>query len=180
MKPVRTAARAMLAAIFVSSGAEAVISPERLVPHAKQVTDHLAPLMERMDSRLPTDTRTLIQVNGAVQVVGGLLMLTPVRRAAAVVLAGSLVPTTLAGHPFWQYDDRTERTAHRVNFLKNVGLLGGLLLAAMDTAGKPGLRWRAGHMADSTGKSVRRMAHNTRAKADIARKAAAMGRHIPG
>jgi hypothetical protein len=34
--------------------------------------------------------------------------------------------------------------------LKNLGLVGAALLAAVDTAGQPGLAWRAGHLAQDT------------------------------
>jgi putative oxidoreductase len=179
MTIVRTVARAALAAIFVSSGTDAVLNPERLVPKAKPVTDRIAPLFERSELRLPTETRTLVQVNGAVQATAGLLMLTPLRRPAAVVLAASLIPTTLAGHPFWQAADSAERAVQRTGFLKNLGLFGGLIFAALDTGGKPGVRWRAGHYADHANRSVRRTARTTRSKASIAMKSAALGRHLP-
>ncbi|GFJ90620.1 hypothetical protein Prum_042620 [Phytohabitans rumicis] len=138
MRPVRTAARALLSGIFVASGARALADPEQLVPRAKVVTDRVAPLLERVDPRIPTEARTLVQLNGAMQVAGGLLLATGhFTRAAAAVLAGTMVPTTLAGHPFWTYEDPAERRVHQVQFLKNLGLVGGLLFAAVDTRGVP-------------------------------------------
>ena len=59
------------------------------------------------------------------------------------VLAASLGPDDLAGHAFWEKTDPAKSAAAAQQFLKNVGLLGGLLMAAVDTAGKPGLAWRA-------------------------------------
>jgi uncharacterized membrane protein YphA (DoxX/SURF4 family) len=56
-------------------------------------------------------------------------------RAAAAMLAGSLVPTTLVGHPFWRETTRSGRAAQQVQFLKNLGLLGGLLLVLADELG---------------------------------------------
>ena len=49
-------------------------------------------------------------------------------RLAAMSLAGSLVPTTLAGHRFWE-EDEGARSGQLTQFLKNLGLLGGLVLA---------------------------------------------------
>jgi uncharacterized membrane protein YphA (DoxX/SURF4 family) len=49
-------------------------------------------------------------------------------RVAALVLAGSLVPTTLAGHRFWEEDDPKTRAAQQLQFLKNTSMLGGLLM----------------------------------------------------
>jgi uncharacterized membrane protein YphA (DoxX/SURF4 family) len=169
----------MLAAIFITSGADAVIDPDRLAPRAKQITDRVAPLLSKVHPYVPSDSRALVQTNGAVQLIGGLLLVTPARRAAAVALAASLIPTTLAGHAFWLHDNPTERAQQRVNFLKNVGLFGGLILAVMDTEGKPGVRWRAGHLAHSARRSMRRAAHQTQSKARIARRAAALGRRLP-
>jgi uncharacterized membrane protein YphA (DoxX/SURF4 family) len=175
----------MLAAIFVSSGADAVMKPDAKVGRAQSVTDKVVPLFEKASPHLPTETRTLVQANGAVQVVAGLLLLTRLRKPAAAVLAATLVPTTLAGHPFWSMKDPAERAVQRTQFLKNLGLFGGLLLAAVDTEGKPGLRWRAGHLAEHSAASVRRgahavvrEAHHTRAKVDVARTAGRMGRRL--
>src|SRR3712207_5232754 len=143
MRPVRTLARAMLGALFVSSGARTVANPDTLVERAKPVTDRVAPVLEKTDPRIPTETATLVRINGAVQLVGGLMLATNrLPRVGAVLLAGSLVPTTLAGHAFWTYEG-PDRQTHKVQFMKNLGLLGGLLLAAADTQGKPSLRYRA-------------------------------------
>src|SRR4051794_11320697 len=158
MTPVRSAARAMLAAIFLTEGLAAVRDPKRLVDRAKPVTDRISSL----HPAIPSDTATLVRVNGAVQVVGGALLATGVATTpAALALAASLVPTTLAGHPFWQHDDPAERRQQRINLLKNAGLVGGLLFAALDNEGRPGLRWRAA-----------REAHDLRRQADQLRRRA--------
>jgi putative oxidoreductase len=166
----------MLATIFVTAGAQSVTNPGRLVPKAKSVTDKVAPLIGKISPKLPTDARTLVQVNGAVQVAGGLMLMTPLRRIGAVALAGSLIPTTFAGHPFWTYHDPIERATHRTHFLKNLGLLGGTLLAAADNNGDPGLRWRASHLASDTSRAVQRATGNAKSKAAIAKKSAQLGR----
>src|SRR5205807_669938 len=54
-------------------------------------------------------------------------------------------PTTLAAHRFWEEEDPELRSQQQVHFVKNLGLLGGLMLAAADTEGKPSLAWRARH-----------------------------------
>ena len=59
---------------------------------------------------VPDETPILVQVNGAVQVVGGTLLgLGVLTRLAALALAASLVPTTLAGHRFWEEADPSPR-----------------------------------------------------------------------
>ena len=82
-------------------------------------------------------------------------------RLASAVLAATLVPTTVAAHSFWQEQDPEVRAKQKVQFLKNLGLLGGLLLAAVDTEGKPGLAYRA-HMVNA---SAHRAARQTRREA---------------
>jgi putative oxidoreductase len=187
---MRTAARAMLASVFVVSGVNAVKNPAKLALRAKKVTDQIGPTLQQIHPKIPTDAETLVRFNGAVHVVGGLAMLTPARRLGATVLAASMVPTTLAGHAYWEFEDPADRAQQRTHFLKNLGLMGGLILAALDNDGKPGLPWRARHAAGDAERSVRRAAgeaersvrraaHNTKSKARVARKSAAVARRLP-
>ncbi|MFG2038702.1 DoxX family membrane protein [Dactylosporangium sp. NPDC048998] len=157
MRPVRTAARSMLAAIFVVQGWAAFRDPEKLAERARPVTDRMEPTIKALHPSLPTDAETLVRVNGAAQMAGGILLATGhAARPAALLLAGSLVPTTLAGHPYWSVEDPRERATQRIHFLKNIGLVGGLLLAALDHEGRPDLRWRAGHAAKRTLRRAKR------------------------
>jgi hypothetical protein len=100
-----------------------------------------------------------------VQMAGGVLLATNTAAGpAALALAASLVPSTLAGQDFWSQAGPTEpgrSLVERPEFLKNLGLVGGLLLAAVDTEGKPGLAWRTGHLAEHAQDSVRRAAQTT-------------------
>ena len=170
----------MLGAIFVVSGARIVLDPDSKVATAKRVTDKVAPLIERVDPRLPTDARSLVRAKAAADVVAGLLLASGrFTRPAAAVLAANLVPTTFAGHPFWTYS-QPERGQHETHFLKNLGLLGGLLLAAVDTQGKPGIGYRASHAVDRSQRSVRRVVRTARREAKIAAVTAAAARKIPG
>ena len=57
---------------------------------------------------------------GGVSVITGLF---PRLGAAAVV--GSMIPTTLAGHSFWSDTDPQQRKANTIQFLKNLGMVGG-------------------------------------------------------
>ncbi len=136
----RIFARPMLSSIFVVGGIDAIRHPETKVKAAEAV---VTPLVQRVPA-LSQSTETLIKLNAAVQIgAGALLAVGKFRRLAALALIGSIIPTTLAGHRFWEEDDDESRAAQRVQFLKNVGLLGGLILAAMDTEGSPSLGWRA-------------------------------------
>jgi putative oxidoreductase len=176
MRPVRTVARGLLAAIFVRSGWDAFNNPDRHVETAKSVTDRLAPTLDAMG--LPTDTRTLVRLNGAAQMAGGVLLATSTAvRPAALTLIGSLVPTTIAGHDFWAADDPGQKATHRIQFMKNLALIGGLLLAVVDTEGRPGVAWRTGHLADHAQDSIRRAAHDARRAAHTTAKDARRAAH---
>ncbi|MFF4835917.1 DoxX family protein [Streptomyces sp. NPDC001315] len=169
MSLLRRVGRPMLASMFVAGGLDSVRRPEPLAPMAepivRPVTAHVAALPDR--------TEQVVRLNGAVQVAAGLLLATGrVPRPAALAIAATLVPTTLAGHRFWEAEDPAERARQRIHFLKNLSMLGGLLIAADDTAGAPSLLWRGRHAAHD----LRREAHLVRGTARAtARPAAAVG-----
>jgi uncharacterized membrane protein YphA (DoxX/SURF4 family) len=149
MTLLRAAARTMLASHFVISGVKALRDPAALVPAAEPLTDKLVPVVKKyapdqVAQFIPEDAKTLVRVNGAAQVVGGLALATGRgRRLGAFLLAGSLVPSTIAKYPFWSESDPELKAQQRSHFGKNLSLLGGVLLAARDTEGKPGVAWRA-------------------------------------
>jgi uncharacterized membrane protein YphA (DoxX/SURF4 family) len=170
----------MLSAIFVSSGVKVLLNPDSRTETAGRVTDRIGPLIEKVDPRLPSDTRTLVQLKAAADVVAGLLLATGhLTRPAAATLAVNLIPTTVAGHPFWALP-KEQRAAQQVQFLKNLGLLGGLLLAAADTEGRPGLKYRTTHAVDRSQRKVKRAVRTAKREAKIAAMSAAAGRKLPG
>ena len=117
MRVVNRLARVLLAAPFVLLGYEAAAQPGGRAAMADRIG-------------VP-EAETAVRVNGVAMVVGGIAMATGVLpRAAALGLAASLVPTTAAGHSFWLQEDADARKANRIHFLKNGGLIGGLLLVA--------------------------------------------------
>ncbi len=146
--------------------------PDAAQPAVDSVTDAARPLAgetlmagsqpQAPKVDLPTDPELLTQVNGGVMVGAGLLLaIGKLPRLSAAALAATLIPTTLAGHRFWEVEDTEERTAQQIHFMKNVALLGGLALAAVDTAGQPSVAWRArnaGRTARREAKMARRLA----------------------
>ena len=147
---VRRVARQMLASMFISGGLDALRNPKPKVPRAERVTD---PVNEVLGTH--EDTETLIRVNGAVMVAGGVLLSAGrLPRVASVVLATTLIPTTLAAHAFWAEQDPQARAQQKVQFLKNASMFGGLLLAALDTEGRPSVPWRAKRAAHKAAEQV--------------------------
>jgi putative oxidoreductase len=117
-------ARPMVAGMFVVGGLDAYRNPASKVPKASKVAPQIAGRIG-----LPADTERLVKVNGAVQIGAGLALAVGVApRLAALTLAGSLVPTTLAGHRFWEEEDDAARKQQGIQFLKNLAMLGALLM----------------------------------------------------
>lgn len=72
-----------------------------------------------------------VQFNGAAMVVGGAALTANILpRAAAAGIAAALIPTTIAGHGFWNIDDPAARSSQKIHAWKNLGLIGGLLAVA--------------------------------------------------
>lgn len=169
MAVLRAVARPMLASIFIVQGLDTVLHPDRKVAAAEPV---VRPLAERV-SFLPDDVETSVRLSGAVQVVAGsLLAIGRFPRLSALAIAVDLVPTTYAGHRFWETDDKQERMQQRIHFLKNLSILGGLLIAAGDTAGNPSLAWRGRHAVDSAKHDAKLVGKSAKAQAKTAKVAA--------
>ncbi len=142
---VRRIARPLLAAPFIYGGISTLRKPQDRVPGARPVVEKIADAADKqLPVELPKDVEQWVKADAAVKVVAGsLFALNKLPRLTALVLSASIVPTTLAGHRFWEHDDPTERFGQISNFLKNTGILGGLLLAAVDTEGRPSVGYRA-------------------------------------
>src|SRR6476469_10090532 len=126
MTLLRAAARTMLASYCVASGVKAPRNPGPLVPLAEPLADKFVLLLkqyapDQIARYVPEDAKSLVRVNGATQVIGGLALATGKgRRLGAVLLAGSLVPSTIAQHPFWSRSDPDEKALDRSQFVKTV------------------------------------------------------------
>lgn len=141
---VRRLARPMLAAIFIKGGIDTLLNPEprigKAAPKIQQAQDAIG---DKLPPQAPTEPDQLVRIDAGVKIGAGVLLaLGKFPRIASLALAGSIIPTTAVAHAFWEYDGE-DRVAQQQHFLKNVGLLGGLILAAVDTEGKPSLGWQA-------------------------------------
>lgn len=164
---LRRLARPMLSSMFVVGGLDALRDPGSKVPVAEDVAP---PIAARIPGVPEDDTETLIRINGGVQLAAGtLLALGRLPRLSALVLAVTLFPTTAAGHRFWESDDPGDRQNQQIHFTKNVSMLGGLVLAALDTEGRPSLGWRARHAKGQAGKAANRSRREARLAAREAR-----------
>lgn len=154
---LRRLARPLLASIFIYGGINMLRQTEGHVQVAKPFLDKAFDKIgrDRLPEAVPTDPATLVRADALVKIVaGGAFAFGTLPRLSALGLLGTLVPTTVAGHAFWEAKDDTERQEKLVEFLKNAGLAGGLLIAIADTEGRPSLGWRARRAAKKASKKI--------------------------
>ena len=78
---------------------------------------------------IPLATAALV-ITLLIEIGGGLMVLTGFKaKYAAIVIALWLVPVTLVFHHFWGIPEAQQQD-QMVNFLKNVAIMGGLLVLA--------------------------------------------------
>jgi putative oxidoreductase len=116
---LRFLARCLFAETFVVAGLDTLTNPGR---RPDLVEETLA---------LP-EPELMVRINGAAMLAGGTALALGVKpRLAALGLAAALVPTTYAGHQFWNQNEPDARRSHLVHFNKNLSLIGGLLTYAL-------------------------------------------------
>ena len=126
--PLRPAARILTGSTYVLLGFDALQAPGTRVDLAAPVLGAVRKVVP-----LPADDELVVRGNAAVQVLAGaLLALGWAPRLSALALAGSLIPTTAAGHWYWAIEDPETRKLQRIQFHKNMAMIGGLLFAALD------------------------------------------------
>src|SRR3954451_4298608 len=102
----RLIARPMLASIFVVGAAHALKNASLPASKAAPVTDKIVPLVRKAGVPVPEDPETLVRINAGVQIAAGLALATGrAPRLSAALLAATLVPTTAAGHRYWEAGD---------------------------------------------------------------------------
>lgn len=161
MTLVRRLARPLLAASFVADGLDAVRHPAQRVEAARPLVRQVAAPLG-----LPTDPEALVRVNGAAMAAAGALFgLGRLPRLSALVMALTLAPAAYTQHAFWQEKDPVRRRDQRRALLHDVSLVGAALVAAVDTAGRPGLAWRSRRAVRQARRTARTTARSTAASA---------------
>ncbi len=116
---IKMLARMCMAGVFIVGGYQAFTEPGQRPKRLQNVG-------------LP-ESEELVKLNGATIIGAGVMLALGIfPRLSALALLGSLIPTTLAGHPFWLETDEKVRQQQTIQFCKNLGLVGGLLLVLFD------------------------------------------------
>jgi uncharacterized membrane protein YphA (DoxX/SURF4 family) len=166
----RLIARPMIAAGIVYLAQGALRDPGSRAPAAEKVTEKVVPAAKKAGIPLPEDTETLVRLNAGVQVAGAVALGTGrAPRLGAALIAGSLVPTTVAGHQFWAESDPAAKKTQMMQFFKNLALTGAMIIVAGDTDGKPGVAWRARRAAKDARREAKHLAKAARREATLAK-----------
>jgi uncharacterized membrane protein YphA (DoxX/SURF4 family) len=151
MSVVRFLARPLLASSFIVAGAHKL-------KNADETAEQLSPVLRRAADALPVrvEEKTLARAIGATQVGAGVLFaLGKAPRFSASILALTSALNTFVEWRTADIGTPELRTARRAALLKNASLAGGVLLASVDTAGRPSLAWRAQHLAADAAKATK-------------------------
>ena len=131
-------ARPLLAGVFVYSGIDTLRNPSAKVPVA-------TPILDPLSKATGLTAERIVTVNAGVQVAAGIAARGRAcsRGPPPPCWRRRWCPRRSPAHRFWEQDGREARTQHLVQVLKNVAMLGGLVLAATSHGGRPSLPWRA-------------------------------------
>jgi putative oxidoreductase len=140
----RALARPLLASWFVYGGVRAALEPQKGAEAARPVVE---PLLREASIDVPLET--LVKAHGiATAATAAVLALSKSPRTAGVALTGLAAITVASATPFWRMEEGPEREAALEQFMKNLSLLGGAMLAA--TAGHS-----AGHVKRKKARKVK-------------------------
>lgn len=152
---IRRIARPLLSVAFIGQGVDALRNPKPAADAARPALDSMRQLPDPIGTNVPSDAETFARINAAVQVGGGLLLATgKLPRLASAALAFTVIPGSLVGHMFWNEADPQKKADDRRAFMTDLSLLGGLIIAAVDTEGKPSLGWRGRRAARKVSEAV--------------------------
>ncbi len=133
----------MLATTFITRGVEALRSPKPAADAARPTLEGLSKLPDPVGANVPTNAETVAKVTAGVQIGAGLLLAAGrLPRLSSAALAVSVVPGSLGGHAFWNETDPARKVTERRALFADIGLIGGLIIASVDTEGRPSLGWR--------------------------------------
>lgn len=145
MPSVRFIARPLLAASLVAGGVSRLRNADAT---ALQLRPALRQVATLVPAAATADELRVAKALGAVQAgVGVMLGLGKLARISALVLAGTAAVNALLEYREADLSVPEGRKKRRERLLLNLSLVGGVLLAAVDTNGRPGMAWRAEHLA---------------------------------
>ncbi|MDH6193943.1 putative membrane protein YphA (DoxX/SURF4 family) [Mycobacterium frederiksbergense] len=145
----------MLSATFIARGVDTLRDPAAATDNTRSTLGALTALPGPARAWVPTNAEAVARANAVVQVAGGLLLAAGrAPRLTAAALAFTMVPGSFGSQIPLKDAEPQSSAEQRRELLTNVSLLGGLIIAAADTAGKPSLAWRGRRAAHQVSASV--------------------------
>lgn len=179
MSLIRSIARPLLAAPFILEGVRTAMQPERELDVAPAAFAQVDKTLEKSAVPSAIDSRTLVRSAGVVAAGAGLLYAT---NRAPRLAAGLLLVTTSVGianrKRVWELRGE-ERMQEIQAIVTDAGLLGGILLAVVDTDGSPSVGYRVNKLVERGQKNAakkQRELERTAKRADLSTKAKKAGK----
>lgn len=159
----RRVARPLLSSAFLVGSIQVLKDPRPAAEEIRPHVDRLVSTAQGAGVPLPQDPMLLARIGAAVQLgAAGALALGKAPRLSAVVLGATLAPTLASGLGAGASNRDLSHAA------RSASLLGGLLLASVDTEGRPGLAWRARRAAADARRQAKHLAKEARLEARLA------------
>ena len=174
MSLIRALARPLLAAPIVAGGIDAVRHPESTAEVSERAAKGLASRIPQLAALGPD---AAVRLNGGVMIAAGaLLAVGRAPRAASLAMAATLLPSIVERAREYKANpkdgDPAVRAEQRKDLIRSAGVLGGLMLAAVDTAGHASLGRRARSASGHAGTVAKRELHHAAREAKLAGKVA--------
>lgn len=139
MSLLRFAGRVLFSAYYVSDGYQLLTKPDQNADQVAATVDRIVPAVQSFlppdaADRVPEDARTWTRILGLAQIVGGVAYASGfARRPGAILLAAASLPRLVG----------SAQANQRSGLLAQLAMFGAAVTASQDTAGRPGLAWRA-------------------------------------
>ena len=114
MSLLKTAGHVLLAGMFITGGYGAFKQPGGRVTKVE-------------NAGIPMAHQATILNGGTMLIAGTTLAVGVFPKLSALLLLGSLIPTTFVGHNFWDEDEPQTRRNQQTQFTKNLAMMGGLI-----------------------------------------------------
>ena len=160
----RRIARPLLSSAFLMGSIQTLRDPRPAADKIRPHVDRLVATAQGVGIPLPQDPALLARIGAAVQLGAATgLALGKAPRLSAAVLGVTLIPTfaDAASGAGAGGMDRTEAA-------RSASLIGALLLASVDTEGRPGLAWRARRAARDARREARHLTKEAGLEAKLA------------
>lgn len=171
MTLVRVLARPLLASSFVLTGIDRLRNTDAAAAALRPTLDRVTKMVPSSAS-VVSDEQRVAKVLGAAHLGAAVLLgIGRFSRLSALILVGT--STLNAVVEFNNADSSTAkaRKDRRNQLLKNISLIGAVLLAAVDTNGRPSWAWRAEHFAEDARRNALALTHDTKKSIRKAEKA---------